>query len=47
MCCKHNKQMRHVLYKMRNYQKHLKTRAKPTNKCTKRFNKMNKQQNDH
>ena len=32
---------------MRNYRKHLKTGAKPTNKCTKRFSKMNKRQNDH
>ena len=28
-------------------EKHLKTGAKPTNKHTKRFSKMNKQQNDH
>ena len=47
MCCEHNKQMKHILHKMRNYWKHLKTRAKPTNKHTKRFSKMNKQQNDH
>ena len=39
--------MRHALHKMRNYWKHLKTGAKPINKCTKRFSKMNKQQNDH
>ena len=47
MCCEHNKQTRHALHKTRNYRKHLKTGAKPTNKCTKRFSKMNKQQNDH
>ena len=36
-----------MLHKTRNYQKHLKTGAKSTNKHTKRFSKMNKQQNDH
>ena len=47
MCREHNKQTRHALHKTRNYRKHLKTGAKPTNKRTKRFSKMNKQQNDH